>query len=90
MHVCTPSAAVPSPQLSLGPHPLQVFRSAKLLGVTVDDQLTWKLHVTATVRSAAYRLYMLRRLKSLDTPTDELKGTYITFILPRLMYASPV
>ncbi|MPC67548.1 hypothetical protein E2C01_061725 [Portunus trituberculatus] len=52
----------PPPQLSLGLHPLQVVRSAKLLGVTVDDQLTWKLHVTTTVRSAAYRLYMLRRL----------------------------
>ncbi|MPC88912.1 hypothetical protein E2C01_083836 [Portunus trituberculatus] len=55
------------PQLSLGPHPLQIVRSAKLLGVTGDDQLTWKLHVTATVISAVYRLYMLRRPKSLDT-----------------------
>ncbi|XP_045109284.1 uncharacterized protein LOC123503510 [Portunus trituberculatus] len=33
---------------------------------------------------------MLRRLKSLGTPADELKGIYITFILPKLMYASPV
>ncbi|MPC89285.1 hypothetical protein E2C01_084223 [Portunus trituberculatus] len=80
----------PTPQISLGPHPLQVVRSAKLLGVTVYDQLTWKLHVTATMRSAAYTLYMLRRLKSLGTPADELKGIYITFILPKLTYASPV
>ncbi|MPC80310.1 hypothetical protein E2C01_074887 [Portunus trituberculatus] len=90
MHICTSSAAVPPPQLSLGPHPLQVLRSAKMLGVTVNDQLTWKLHVTATVKSAAYRLYMLRRLKSLGTPADELKGIYITCILPKLMYASTV
>ncbi|MPC68115.1 hypothetical protein E2C01_062310 [Portunus trituberculatus] len=33
---------------------------------------------------------MLRRLKSLGSPVDELKGIYITFILPKLMYASPV
>ncbi|MPC66576.1 hypothetical protein E2C01_060725 [Portunus trituberculatus] len=78
------------PHLPLGPHPLQVVQSAKLLGVTVDDQLTWKLHVTATARLTAYRLHMLCRLKSLGTPNDELKGIYITFILPRLMYASPV
>ncbi|MPC40784.1 hypothetical protein E2C01_034352 [Portunus trituberculatus] len=32
MHVCTSSAAVPRRQLTLGPHPLQVVRSAKLLG----------------------------------------------------------
>ncbi|MPC28547.1 hypothetical protein E2C01_021756 [Portunus trituberculatus] len=73
-----------------GPHPLKVVRSAKLIGVTVSDQLTWKLHVTTTVRSAAYRLYMLRRLKSLGTPADELKRIYIIFILSKLMYASPV
>ncbi|MPC32655.1 hypothetical protein E2C01_025980 [Portunus trituberculatus] len=71
-----------------GPHPLQFVRSAKLLGVTVDDQLTWRQHITATVKAAAYRLYMLRRLKSLGTPTEELKGVYIIFILPRLMYTS--
>ncbi|MPD04445.1 hypothetical protein E2C01_100136 [Portunus trituberculatus] len=89
LHLLGGSDPLP-PKLSLGPHPLQVVRSAKLLGVTVDDQLTWKLHVTATVRLGAYRLYMLRRLKSLGTPADEVKGIYITFILPKLMYASPV
>ena len=89
MHVCTSSAAIPPPQLSVGPHPLQVVRSTKLLGVIVDDQLTWKQHVTTTVRSAAYKLYLLRRLRSLGTPTHELRGVYLTFILPKLMYASP-
>ncbi|XP_063870530.1 uncharacterized protein LOC135105841 isoform X1 [Scylla paramamosain] len=74
MHFCTSSVPVPPPQLSVGPHPLQVVRCAKLLGVTVDDQLTWKQHVASTIRSATYRLYMLRRLRSLGTPTDELRG----------------
>ena len=32
---------------------------------------------------------MLRRLKSLGTLVDDLKGIYISFILPKLMYASP-
>ncbi|MPC56245.1 hypothetical protein E2C01_050198 [Portunus trituberculatus] len=56
----------------------------------MDDKLTWKLCVTATVRSEAYRLYMMRRFKSLGIPTDELKEIYLTFNLPRLMFASPV
>ncbi|XP_063854348.1 uncharacterized protein LOC135096624 isoform X4 [Scylla paramamosain] len=60
-----------------------------LLGVTVDDQLTWKQHVASTVRSATYKLYMMRRLRSLGTLTDELRGVCLTFILPKLMYASP-
>ena len=45
MHICTSSAAVPPPQLSVGPHPLQVVPTAKLLGVTIDNHLTWKQHV---------------------------------------------
>ncbi|MPC84394.1 hypothetical protein E2C01_079132 [Portunus trituberculatus] len=89
MHVCTSSAALPPPQLTLGPHRLQVVRSNKVLRIKVDNQLTWKQHVTSTVRSGAYRLYMLHRLKSFGTPADELKGVHLTFILPSLMYASP-
>ena len=89
MHICTSTSAVPPPQLSVGTNILQVVPTAKLLGVTVDDKLTWKQHVSAIVRAASYKIYMLRRLKSLGAPADELKVVYITFILPTLMYASP-
>ncbi|MPC18259.1 hypothetical protein E2C01_011138 [Portunus trituberculatus] len=40
----------------------------------VDDQLTRKQHVTTTVMLAAYRLYMLCKLKSLRKPADEFGG----------------
>ena len=90
MHFCTSTQAVAQPQLSLGPHPLQVVQSTKLLGVTVDEQLTWKEHVGNITRTASFKLYMLRRLRSLGTPASELQGVYTTFILPTLMYASPV
>ncbi|MPC27934.1 hypothetical protein E2C01_021124 [Portunus trituberculatus] len=74
MQDCTSSAAVPFPPT--------LPRSSSPPSGSVGQ--------AAQVRSAAYRLYMLARLKSLGTPTDELKGIYITFILPRLMYTSPV
>ena len=89
MHFCTSKTTVPAPQLLIGTHPLQVVQSTKLLGVTVNDQLTWKEHVSNIVRAASYRIYMLRRLRSLGTPADELKGVYTSFILPKFMYASP-
>ena len=89
MHFCTASQAVPPPQLSVGPHPLQVVQSTKLLGVIIDEQLTWKPHVNNVVRSASYKLYMLRRLRSLGTPERELCTIYTTFIIPTLIYASP-
>ena len=89
MHFCTSSPPVPSLQLSVGSHPLQVVQSTRLLGITLDDRLNWKQYVTDTLRSASYKIYMLRRLKSLGTPADELKEVYTSFILPKLMYASP-
>ncbi|KAK3855453.1 hypothetical protein Pcinc_038150 [Petrolisthes cinctipes] len=33
---------------------------------------------------------MLRRLRSLGTPAGDLKAVYTSFILPSLLYASPV
>ncbi|MCP4985945.1 MAG: reverse transcriptase family protein [Colwellia sp.] len=90
MHFCTSPRAVTPPQLSVGVHPLQVVHSTKLLGVTLDDQLNWKQHVGNIVRTASYKLYMLRRLRSLGTPGRELCTVYTTFILPTLTYASPV
>ncbi|XP_076052858.1 uncharacterized protein LOC143032271 [Oratosquilla oratoria] len=89
MHFCTSTQAVAPPQLSLGPHPLQLVQSTKILGITLDNQLNWNQHVTSIVRTASYKLYMLSRLKSLGTPTSELQEVYKTFIIPTLMYASP-
>ena len=88
MHFCTSSAAVPPPQLSICSHPLQVVRSTGLLGITLDDQLNWKQHVTNTIRSTSYKIYMLQRLRFLEILAAELKEVYTFFILPKLMYAS--
>ncbi|MPC71340.1 hypothetical protein E2C01_065616 [Portunus trituberculatus] len=86
MHSCI--SLVSPPKLTLGPHRLQVVWWVKLLGVTVDYQMTRKQHVTITMTSAVCRLYMLHRFKSLGTLTDEFEAVYLTFILPKLMYAS--
>lgn len=60
-------------------HPLQ--------RITVDDQLNWKQLVTNSVRAAYYRIHMLRRLRSLGTPANDLRGEYTFLILlPELMY----
>ncbi|XP_045112270.1 uncharacterized protein LOC123505173 [Portunus trituberculatus] len=90
MHIntSTSAATVPPPGLYRQQF-LQVVRSAKLLGVTIDDQLTWKLHVGNLVKSATYKLHLLRRLKTLGIPAGELAGVYSCFILPKLTYASP-
>ena len=89
MHINTSSTAVPPPQVSIGDNSLQVVQSAKLLGVTNDHQLSWAQHVANLIKAATYKLYLLRRLKTLGTPADELACVYTRFILPKLTYASP-
>ena len=66
MDVCTSRTAVPPPQLTVRPHPLQVVNTIKLLVVVLDDNFSWGQHVASVVRTASYRLYVLRRLRTLN------------------------
>ena len=90
MYVCTSVQEVAPNQLTIGPHPLQVIPTFKLLGVTLNNHLSWKQHVASMVKTASYKLYMLRCLRSLGTQSDELKRMYTLLILPELVYASPI
>ena len=89
MQFSTSNTPVTPPAVTIGDHTLQVVDSTKLLGVNLDRKLDWKLHVSLTIKSAAYKLYMLRRLKSLGMPQRELRSIFTIFILPKLTYASP-
>ncbi|XP_076030936.1 uncharacterized protein LOC143019126 [Oratosquilla oratoria] len=59
MHFCISKKDVPAPNVTINTQPFQVVKSTKLLGITIDDQLDWKQHVTNTVRAASYRLYVM-------------------------------
>ena len=89
MHFDLATTPTQPPALTIGDHILEVVKSAKILGVIIDDKLNWDLHVSTIVSSTSFRLYMLRRLKSLGVPTPELSNIFKTFILPKLTYASP-
>ncbi|MEL7523110.1 MAG: reverse transcriptase domain-containing protein, partial [Cyanobacteria bacterium J06553_1] len=80
----------PPPTLTLNNHILSTVTSFKLLGVTIQQDLKWDIHVTNVVKSASFRLYMLRRLRSLGLPPIELVNLYKSFILPRLTYSAPI
>ena len=89
MHVNTATTPVQGPEVTLDGHPLQQVHSTKLLGITIDNKLQWNEHVKNIITAASFRLYMLRRLKSLGAPTPELTTIFTSFILPKLTYASP-
>ena len=64
--------------------------SAKILGVTISDDLTWNVHVDNIVCKARKRLYMLYQLKRAGIKQDDLVRIYVAIVRPVLEYACPV
>ena len=62
-------------------------RKVKCLGVWLDDELTWKDHVSAVRRRCLGGLAKLRRLKN-ELPPGIKKKIYNVLVLPHLGYCS--
>ena len=65
-------------------------KSARILGLTVQDNLKWNEHVNHIVKKASKRLYMLGVLKRSNADTNTLLTVYKTIITPVLEYACEV
>ena len=63
---------------------------AKLLGVTISQDLTWNKHVDTIVKKAGKRLYMLYQLKRAGITQKDLVSVYVSVVRPVLEYACPV
>ena len=61
----------------------------KILGVTLDNKLSFKDHVTITLKKAYAKIAALRRIKRL-IPSSIMISLYKTYVLPRLEYCSPL
>ena len=61
----------------------------KLLGITIDNALTFHEHVSGLVRKVSNQLQVLKRHKRL-IPTGAKKRLYVSFILPHLNYCSVI
>ena len=64
--------------------------SYKLLGVIVQDNLKWSLHVNYICKCASKKLYLLKRLRRFDLCNSDLLHFYLTVIRPTLEYACPL
>ena len=69
---------------------LEVVDSAKILGLTVSNNLKWNNHIDQIISKARKRLYFLSQLKRARVGTKELVLFFTTCIRPILEYASPV
>ena len=63
---------------------------AKLLGITLSNDLTWNKHVDNIVKKAAKRVYMIYHLKRSGISQTDLVKVYMCIVRPVLEYACPV
>ncbi|KAF9871262.1 hypothetical protein CkaCkLH20_11183 [Colletotrichum karsti] len=67
-------------------------RQMRVLGVKVDDELTWKYHVVDIVSNVMTKLHSYRRLSgpTWGAKVDKTKRLYVTSLRSMISYACPV
>ncbi len=76
--------------VTIGEQVLERVEHAKMLGVTISNNLTWSKHVDNIVSKAGKRVYMLYQLKRAGISQLDLVTIYVSVIRPVLEYACPV
>jgi hypothetical protein len=70
-------------------HQIEYVNEMKFLGVTIDQRLNFKAHVSNIVSKATQRQFSLLKLKRNGVSTEKLKLFYISNIRSVLCYACP-
>ena len=66
------------------------FRSTKLLGTIITDDLKWNLNTMNIVKKANARMELVRKMASFGTSVDDLKNIYFHFIRSLLEQSATV
>ena len=70
--------------IHIGTDAIVWVNKSHLLGITVDDKLSWVLHMLDLKKSFAKKLDLIRRSRFL--PKDVLTNFYFKVILPSVTY----
>ena len=77
------------PYLAIKGEQIQISESEKLLGVHINNSLTWTSLIEATLKKCNSLLFLLNRIKQyLNVPTRKL--FYNAYILPHLDYCCSI
>ena len=68
----------------------QTVDNAKILGVTLSNDLKWNTHIYECIKKANTRLYFLVQLKRARVPIEDIVNFYCTTIRSVMEYASQV
>jgi hypothetical protein len=82
------SSSSPSyPPIAINNQTVNIVTQAKLLGVTISNDLKWNLHVNSVCKKASKRLYSLRLLKRNALQDSILVKVYRACVRPIVEYA---
>ncbi len=76
--------------ITINGNTIDVVRSVKILGVTLQSNLKWNEHINNIVKKASKRLYFLSQLKRAKVPSNDLVNLYVTCIRSLLLYSCQV
>ena len=76
-------------EMSIGATNINVEPTLKILGVTLDCNLSFKQHASSTLKKVYAKIAALRRIRRL-VPTDTLITLYKTYVLPHFEYCCPL
>ena len=69
---------------------LTVVQNAKILGLTISNNLTWNTHIGEILTKANKRMYFLVLLRKTGVPSSDIVNFYCTCVRPLLEYCAPV
>ena len=79
-----------STRLYLDSKPLEQVRETKLLGVLINDDLSWHSNTQSLVKKANSRMMILHNLASFSLPIDEMVEIYVLYIRSVVEYSAVV
>ena len=59
---------------------LEIIKETRLLGVMINDELTWDSNTSYLVKRANARMRLLHKLVDFGVPTDDLVSIYILYV----------
>ena len=78
------------PKLALNGSPIERVHKCKLLGVILNDKLTWDDHVDKIYKKACSRLHFLGQLRRTKASSIDIVKVYVSVIRPIVEYACQV
>jgi hypothetical protein len=78
------------PSITINAQPVERVDHYKYLGVTVQSDLKWNLHISAQTKKASHRLYHLRKMKEFKVSRRLQDLFYLATIESVILFACPV